>query len=106
MKYLILSILLATLISCQGNNHAFFRLLPDCLQNEILDPEINVLKVGIPKDQSDKEESYWVFYEEKTFGTHLNANCEQNLCFGWCGLTTYEEIEREFDRNWTIIWER
>jgi len=80
--------------------------LPLCIQEKIDDPEIKVKKIGIPKkDLGFEGTAYWVFEEKSKFGYAIDENCEQVPCYGWCGLTTKQEIDMIFDRDWELVWE-
>lgn len=84
-----------------------FDSMPDCLKEQIEAPNSPIIKVGFPKeDLGFSEDVYWVFYEDSFFGNQLNADCEQAACYGWCGLTTRQEVEQIYDRSWETLWEK
>lgn len=107
MKYIItLAALILFLSACGKNSLVNYDLLPECLKEEIDNPDINITKIGIPKEDNTKFDNlYWVFYNEAKFGKQVNEFCSDSLCYGLCGLTTQEEVDAIFDSNWTTVWQ-
>jgi len=107
MKYLIFSFLFVLgLSSCQDSINDYSD-LPDCLKEIVDDSESDIVRIGIAnEDFGYDEDLFWIFYDGRYFGEQVNGDCETSHCYGWCGLTTAEEIDLIFERSWTLLWEK